>query len=131
MKLWKQHCTVFRKLGYSMEEAFCIFGGNLPVCSEAASLTHVRKAFQNSASILKTRTIWNPCKTALGCITYASFCQTTAVTVQDCEQYTLCRDCISAPDCVWCSVSTAVTCMCSRLCLMCILLLCEYSWNIL
>ena len=36
---------------------------------------------------------------------YASFCQTNAVTGQDCEQHTLCGDCIAAPNCVWCNVS--------------------------
>jgi len=37
---------------------------------------------------------------------YASFCQTNAVTGQDCEQYTVCRDCITLPQCTWCSDNT-------------------------
>jgi len=62
---------------------------------------------QNYAGIVHQRLLLyeHTTKTALIEMYYASFCQTTAVTGQDCEQYTLCGDCIAAPNCVWCNVS--------------------------
>jgi len=63
---------------------------------------------QNYAGIVHQRLLLyeHTTKTALIEMYYASFCQTTAVTGQDCEQYTLCRDCITLPQCTWCSDNT-------------------------
>jgi len=42
----------------------------------------------------------------LTCTMVPSSSHAAAVMAQDCEQYTVCRDCITLPQCTWCSDNT-------------------------